>query len=346
MNRVKLGLIGLGEWPRQAYVPILKELEGVEICAVAARSDATRQYAREQFGERVAQYSDYCDLLGSAAIEAVTLAVPNAIHAEALNAAVSSGKHTFYEPPIAHSPEAIVSILAAMAASNRVIRPDLELRYLPVIRALGDCLRAGAIGDPLMASVCLWCNWGYGGGRWNYNPEEEGFFPWLGCWYLDLLDCVFAAPPERATVTGGRAANGRLMDHGWASLEYPAGRIGRFEFNLVAVDGLEVGLHVLGSSGEAEADVIRGGFRWRGPDGVWHEATHPASEPDCGFVGMRECLSEFIESVRTGLPSETDIEVARRVHAAMLACAQAEAARTTVQVYPLTCNGAGPRPLS
>ena len=137
--------------------------------------------------------------------------------------------------------EATRRILESMAASDRVIRPDLELRYLPVIRAVGECLHAGVIGHPLMASVCLWCNWGYGGGRWNYNPEEEGFFPWLGCWYLDLLDYVFATPPEQATVTGGYAANGRLMDHGWASLAYPAGRIGRFDFNLVAVAGLKVG---------------------------------------------------------------------------------------------------------
>jgi predicted dehydrogenase len=335
MDRVRLGLIGLGEWPRQAYVPVLKNLESVEIYAVAAKSCATQQYATEQFGEQVVVYSDYRDLLQDAAIEAVTLALPNPIHAEALDAAVASGKHLFYEPPIAHSPEAIMRILGAMAASDRVIQPDLELRYLPVIRALGEYFHTGVIGNPLMVSVCLWCNWGYGGGRWNYNPEEEGFFPWLGCWYLDLLDYVFAAPPERATVTGGYAANGRLMDHGWGSLEYPAGRIGRFDFNLVAVDGLEISLSVLGSGGEVDVDLIHGDLRWREPDGAWHEATHPASQPTCGFVGIRECLSAFIESVRTGLPSEADIEVARRVHAAMLACAQAEAARATVNVKPL-----------
>jgi predicted dehydrogenase len=181
----------------------------------------------------------------------------------------------------------------------------------------------------LAASVRLWCNWGYGGGRWKSNPAEEGFFPWLGCWYLDLLDCVFAAAPVRATVTGGYAANGRLMDHGWASLEYGVGRIGRFEFNLVAVGGLEVGLSVLGSRGEAQADLTEGRLRWRGPDNVWHEAAHPALQPACGFVGMRECLGGFIESVRRGLAAGGDVEVARRVHAAMLECAAAEASQGT-----------------
>jgi predicted dehydrogenase len=335
MNRIRLGLAGLGEWPRQAYLPALKNLEGVEIAAVAARSPASQQYARQQFGEHVVVYSDYRDLLRSTAVEAVALAMPNPLHAEALEAAVAAGKHLFYEPPIAHDAATIARILGAMAVSPCVIQPDLELRYLPVIRALGERLRAGLIGDPLLVSVRLWCDWGYGGGRWNYNPEQEGFFPWLGCWYLDLLDYVLAALPERVTVTGGYAANGRLMDHGWAALEYPAGRMGRFDFNLVAVAGLEVGLSVLGSRGEADVDVIRGNLRWREPDGAWHETPHPPSLPACGFVGLRECLTAFVASVRHGLPPQADVEVARRVHAAMLACAEAEATRATVNVKPL-----------
>jgi len=258
---------------------------------------------------------------------AVLLAVPKPIHDAALTAAIAAGKHVFYEPPVAHQPEAVRRILAAMAAAGRVVQPDFELRWLPVVRALGERLRAGLIGEVLMACVRLWCNWGYGGGQWKGNPQTEGFFPWLGCWYLDVLDCVLAAAPERATVTGGYAANGRLMDHGWASLEYPAGRIGRFEFNLVAVGQLEVTLRILGSRGEADADLIRGALRWRGPGGAGEETSHPASQPACGFVGMRECLAGFIDSVRSGRASDPHVEIARRVHAAMLLCAQAECER-------------------
>ena len=87
MKHVKLGLIGLGQWPRQAYVPVLKGLEGVDVVAVAAKSPATQQYAREQFGD-VVVYSDYSDLCEDPRVEAVALAVPNPIHEAALTAAV------------------------------------------------------------------------------------------------------------------------------------------------------------------------------------------------------------------------------------------------------------------
>ena len=335
MNPVKLGLIGLGEWPRQAYVPVLKQLDTVRVCAVAARTSATREYAREQFGRQTAVYGDYRDLLRDENVEAVTLALPNELHNEAIEAALNSGKHVFYEPPIGHTEGELRRTLSAIAASARVIQADLELRYLPVIDAVRRLVACGTIGDVLMAKIRLWCNWGYGGGDWSQNPEKEGFFPWLGCWYLDVLDCVFEAPPLRAGVAGGHAANGHLMDHGWATLEYPNGRIGQFEFNLVAVAGLDIRLAILGTQGELEADLSSGHCRWRAADAAWQEACHPASQPAHGFEGMRECLVDFLDAVGSNRPPRADVEVARRVHAAMLACARAEAEKTSVPANSL-----------
>jgi predicted dehydrogenase len=330
MNPVELGLIGLGEWPRQAYVPVLKQLDTVRVCAVAARTSATREYAREQFGRETTIYGDYRDLLRDENVQAVTLALPNELHNEAIQAALASGKHVFYEPPIGHTERELCRTLSAMTASDRVIQADLELRYLPVIDAVHKLVTSSAMGHVLTAKIRLWCNWGYGGGQWNQAPEREGFFPWLGCWYLDVLDCVFEAPPLRASVVGGHAANGRLMDHGWATLEYPNGQIGQFEFNLVAVAGLDIRLSILCTQGELEADLVSGHCRWRTTDAAWQEACHPASQPVHGFEGMRECLTDFLDAVACNRPAKADVEVARRVHAAMLICARAEAEQTSV----------------
>ena len=41
MASIRLGLIGLGEWARRAYVPILRELGEVEVVAVSACSETT-----------------------------------------------------------------------------------------------------------------------------------------------------------------------------------------------------------------------------------------------------------------------------------------------------------------
>ena len=324
MGAIRLGLIGLGAWAREAYVPVLKELADVDVCAVAAKSEATRTFAREQFGDDIALYDNYAALLQDKNVEAVTVALPNALHVEATRAAVASGKHVFYEPPIGHTAEEIECTLEAMRASQAVIQADLELRYLPVMDFVRELLVSNAIGEAIMARVRLWTDWGYGGGNWNQNPEDEGFFPWLGCWYLDALDCVFAAPPVRASVVGGCAMNGRLTDHGWAALEYGDGRIGQFEFNLVAVEGLDIGLTVLGTQGEIEADLAGGTCRWRGKDAAWQEETRAVSEPIHGFAGMRECITDFLAAIRQGRSERADADVTSRVHHAMRVCAEAE----------------------
>ncbi len=331
MDVVKLGLIGMGEWPKEAYLPILKELDAAEVVAVAARSDATRQLARQEFGEQIATYPSYRELLHDDAIDAVMVALPNDLHAAGIEAAIASGKHVFYEPPIGHTQEEIHRILATMEATDAVVQTDLELHYLPVVRRLRDLLASTAIGEPLMAEARLWANWGYGGGKWNQNPEAEGFFPWLGCWYLDLLDCVFGAPPTSAKVAGGYAMNGRLMDHGWATLDYGSNRIGQFEFSLVAVDGLSVSVHVLGSKGEAHAELTDGSLRWRDEAAEWREETHDCSRPMHGFVGMRESITGFVQAIQAGTEAEAGLAVARRVHEAMLMCHGAEARARTAQ---------------
>jgi len=332
MNGITLGLIGLGGWPRAAYLPILAERPDVRVVAVAARSEATRQWARAQFGPDLRLYSDYHDLLADERIQAVTLALPNHLHSAALDAALRTDKHLFVEPPLGLAAAEVDSALDRAAAREAVFQTDLELRYLPVLEELRRRLAAGDFGRPLLARIELWCDWGYGGGNWAQDPSGEGFFLWLGCWYLDVLDVLLGTEPLRAEVIGGRARNGSLLDHGWAVLEYPGPALaqdeadpssvaGRFAFNLVAVAGRRIAAQVAGTEGEAEADLPSGILRQRRvgqPD--WSETPHPASEPVHGFIGLRESLCGFLDAVRTGTPVRADVNVSRRVHHAALAC--------------------------
>ena len=111
------------------------------------------------------------------------------------------------------------------ASKGVVVQADMELRCLPVMEAVGRLVREGAIGEVLMGKVRLWCDWGRDG-KWTPVGDAEGFWLWLGCWYLDVLDVVFGAAPRAAKVTGGRAMNGKMMDYGWANLTYPGGWCG------------------------------------------------------------------------------------------------------------------------
>ncbi len=321
---IQVGLIGFGEWSRQAYAPVFNETSNVRVACVAAPSDATRALAVEAFGDGLRCHRDYREVLADGELDAVMLALPNALHAEALEAALDADKHIFFEPPVAMQRAVSDRLHERIAASARVVQVDLELRHLPVVSAVADLVRRRAFGEPLMAKVRLWCNWGHGGGPWLDDVQDQSFFLWLGCWYLDVLDCVFDSPPIRAQVTGGRAMNGRLMDHGWANLSYEGGGIGQFEFNLVATQDTRIELSVLGTAGEVEADLKSGAYRWRGREGDWQHAEAPASQPAHGFEGMRESIQCFFAAIVEEAPVRSGVDVCRRVHAAAFGCAEAE----------------------
>ncbi len=330
MRQVNLGIIGLGNWPREAYVPNLKRLPQAKVIAVAARTEQTRAYAREQFGN-IATYADYAELLGDSQVEAVMIAVPNRLHAEVVTAAAQSGKHLFFEPPIGLNEEQVSSTLAALEATDAIVQIDHEIRYAPVMGELQRRLAEGIIGQPLMARARLWVDWGFGGCDWTEDVESQGFFLWLGCWYLDMLDCIFARAPVRADVVGGQAMNGKLIDHGWAILQYPQGCSGAIEFSLIACTGREVSLHVLGTAGEMFAEAWDGSLRWRTGE-AWQETVVPCRQPIHGFAGMYESLAGFVRAVAEGTPVSANLDVVRRVHKAALACSKAEAQGRTIAI--------------
>ena len=324
MTKINVGLIGFGQWPRQAYAPVLTELDQVEVTALAAPSAATRTLATEAFGRQLRLHEHWASLLDDPSIDAVMVALPNALHAEVITAALAADKHLFYEPPAGQDEATVERVLSAIASSQRVVQADLELRFLPVIGAVRHLLDNGELGAALMAKVRLWCNWGYGGGPWYDHVQDQSFFLWLGCWYLDVLDCVFAVAPTDAHVVGGYASNGSLMDHGWATLRYPQNRIGQYEFNLVATTAAKIDLHVATAEGEVEADLQTGDYRWRKQGGAWQQHTAPASSPACGFEGMRESIGAFFDAVAGNGRAKADVAVSRRIHQAAFACAHAE----------------------
>ena len=319
-----IGLIGFGKWARQAYAPLLGEFPQVRVTAISARSDATRSLAKQTFGAEMKTFADYRDLLNDSTVDAVLIALPNSLHAPVLQAASTSGKHLFFEPPVAEDSETATQVLDALAASECVVQADLELRYLPVMNNVLGLLQSGTIGEPLMAKIRLWCNWGYGGGEWYDEVQGQSFFLWLGCWYLDALDCIFKQSAFQASVVGGRYSNGTLMDVGWASLVYPGGEIGQLEFNLVLPQGTVIELIVACRSGEIIADLQTGEWRWRGETGDWHLEHAPASTPAYGFVGMRESLKGFFDTIHAGGCPRANVDVMRRIQHTAQLCADTE----------------------
>ena len=290
---INVGLVGYGNWAREAYVPALLDDGDVAIGAIAARSEETRRLASERFGAGIALFDDPFRLVREADVDAVMIGLPSGLVSDVAIAAIAAGKHAWLEPP-PPGDSRIAALLDFAGRSGLVLHADMELRYHPVVAAIAGLLE-GKLGPALAVRVLQRCNWAM---TWDEDAVERGgMASGLSIWYLDPVDALVDREPRRVDVMGARPRFPRAVETGSALVEYD-GAVGEWAFNLRSPERLSLRLEVAALEGEAEADLMTGRYRYRAGSPDWVEALAPPALPAYGFVGMRECVAAFLVAVR------------------------------------------------
>src|SRR5512142_1247195 len=98
MDKVRVGVIGCGVG--RAHVSAYSKMPNVEVAALAGLDEERCLALQKEFNiER--RYRDYQDLLAQSDIDAVSVAVPNILHAPVTIEALQAGKHVLVEKPLA-----------------------------------------------------------------------------------------------------------------------------------------------------------------------------------------------------------------------------------------------------
>ncbi len=137
---VKLGFLGAG-FISNVHADILLKQEGVAIGAVV---DAERERAAalaDRTGAKV------CPSLQAMleSVDAVFIAPPNALHAEAALAALAAGVHVFCEKPMATSLEDAHRVREAAAAARVAYQIGFNRRFAPTYRFLKGLVESGEL---------------------------------------------------------------------------------------------------------------------------------------------------------------------------------------------------------
>ena len=300
MSKIRLGLIGFGDWTRSAYIPALRLDGRATVTAVAAPSAETRDRALAELGPGIAVFPSASELLAAADLDAVTVAVPDRAHEPVLADALASGLPLLFEPPVASDRPGVERMLDALRAAPQLVHPDLELSYLPVVARLSEALDAGAIGQPQTAKVRLQAGWGH-------PPRHQlSVVHMLAGWYLDMLDRVLGRTARRVLVLNGNDAPGLMQTRAIAHLDY-VDVLGAFQVNIGAVGPLRIDLEVNGTDGDIVCDPLAGAWRLRTREFPhWRLERQPALEPPAGWPGVHECLRAFLNAVEQGR-NDTDL---------------------------------------
>lgn len=150
---IRIGLIGAGEIFRLRHLPKLRQLEGVQLVAVANRSlESGRAVAQAWNIPHV--LTDWRELIRREDIDAVFIGTWPYMHAEMSIAALAAGKHVFCQARMAMDLEEARAMLDAARAHphlvNMLCPPPQRILLEDVIRPL---VESRALGDLAAARV-------------------------------------------------------------------------------------------------------------------------------------------------------------------------------------------------
>src|SRR5579859_1398671 len=207
-ERLRVGVIGagVGAFHLAAYT----QLPQVEIVALAGLDDERVRRVATQYLVP-ATFRDYQDLLAAPGIDAVSICLPNALHAPVSIEALQAGKHVLVEKPLARTTVEGQSMVQAAAESQRILMVAFNQRYRGDAQWLKRYIDTGALGTIYYAKAHWMRRTGIPQlGSWFVSKELAGGGPLvdLGVHVLDMALYMLGEPVPLSVTASTYAAFG------------------------------------------------------------------------------------------------------------------------------------------
>lgn len=179
---IRVGILGAGGIAALSHLPEIAAIDGMRVTHICGRTERRLRLLCDRFA--VPRYStQWSDLLNDGDLDAVIVALPHPLHAEAGLAVLERGLHLFMQKPLCTTmQEADQLVAASEAAPDQIVycRPS----YGAVVYEIRRQIAAGAIGHISGASA----RHSHGGPEVYYaevadtfeEPRAEGDF-----WFFD-----------------------------------------------------------------------------------------------------------------------------------------------------------------
>jgi predicted dehydrogenase len=145
-GKLRVALMGVGAIAQVVHLPVLNELDDVELTAVCDVDHVRANALAARFGIPHI-FRDDRDVFKSDLIDAIIICTPSYLHEEQAIAALEAGKHVLVEKPLALSPEAVERVIAVAERTGRTLMVAMNNRYRPDTVALRPFAQNGELGD-------------------------------------------------------------------------------------------------------------------------------------------------------------------------------------------------------
>lgn len=188
---VRWALVGSSDFAVDWIAPAIARTLGNELAAVVSADSIRARSAADVLG--VSRSGGTLQEILDAGIDAVHVCTPNPTHADITRQALTAGCHVLVEKPMAATVAACRTMIEAAQRAQRLLAVGHCMNWAPPLVAARQAIDAGAIGQPLLASIAL----GFDSppsGLWRQDlSTEEGGGPLfdLGSHAADALLTLF-----------------------------------------------------------------------------------------------------------------------------------------------------------
>ena len=236
MEQVKIGIIGVGNMGSDHSKRIVNgDVPELKLVAVADRSQARRDWAKENLPEDVKIFNEGDELIDTGVCDAVLIAVPHYQHPTLAVRAFEKGLHVMCEKPAGVYTLAVREMNEAAKKSGKVFGMMFNQRTNCVYRKMHELVQSGELGAMKRVNWII-TDWYrtqsyYDSGSWRATWDGEGGGVLLNqCPHnLDLIQWICGMPIRvRAFCHEGKWHDIEVEDDVTAYLEYPNGATGVF----------------------------------------------------------------------------------------------------------------------
>lgn len=145
LPQLRVGVVGCGRIAREVHLRILKSLPDVQAVALA-EADANALREAHALAPHATTYSGADALLADAALDAVVISLPNALHAPLAIAAFERGLHVYLEKPLGIRLDESRAVVEAWQKAETIGAVGFNYRFDPLLREARNAIADGAIG--------------------------------------------------------------------------------------------------------------------------------------------------------------------------------------------------------
>ncbi|MEH7305238.1 Gfo/Idh/MocA family protein [Neobacillus drentensis] len=262
MSKVKVGIIGCGSIAQYRHLPEYKANKKVEIVAVCDIVAERAEKMAEEYGAKA--FTNYKEVLKLADIDAISVCLPNYLHAPVSIDALNAGKHVLCEKPMATSKEEAEAMIEAAKENDKKLMIAHNQRFVTSHQKAKEIIDNGKLGKIYSFKTTFGHpgpeGWSIdGAGSWFFNKEKAfiGAMGDLGVHKADLMRYLLGEFSEvGAFIETNAKQNTDVDDNAVCILRTESGIIGTLAASWAYVSGGDNSTIIYGEKGtlRLEAD--------------------------------------------------------------------------------------------